>query len=540
MIGVAAPAEDMDVAREFFELFKTPWEPAVPGRRYPVVLSTIGNPGTLDPDLLVLYGSSETDTDRASGAVLESASGPSEVTFDGSSFPVYGSFASFRGHRLPGLVGCRTGAVDYRHRSPAGATWRVGYDLFHEVRHLLTKGQPDEYAPMPTLEWHIEVLRTVLVESRVPFVEVPPRPAGHDFICCLTHDIDFLEIRRHTFDLTLAGFIGRASIGTAIDLCRGRRSLAEAIRNWAAVASLPLVHLGLMRDIWQPLESYAKADAPRRSTFFLVPRKGHAGTAPDGTVRPLRAVNYEVSEIRDGVRELVNGGHEVAVHGIDAWQDAGCGRAEMTAVTAVSGTVTAGVRMHWLYFAPDAAAHLEAAGFTYDSTWGFNDVIGYRAGTPQVFRLAASRNLLELPLTIMDTALFYAGNLALTREEALVRCRVIVAHARRFGGTVVVNWHDRSLAPERLWGRSYEQLLAALGEADRTWFATASEAVDWFRWRRSIRFHRIPESRCVTVDTSEQNRVDIAAMIRVHRPDAGGGSTEDVPFDGRQAVRVRV
>jgi hypothetical protein len=29
-------------------------------------------------------------------------------------------------------------------------------------------------------------------------------------------------------------------------------------------------------------------------------------------------------------------------------------------------------------------------------------------------------------------------------------------------------------------------------------------------------------------------------MIRVHRPNAGGGSTEDVPFDGRQAVRVRV
>ena len=39
MIGVVANQNDLDVVREFFELFKTPWEQAEPGRKYRIVLS---------------------------------------------------------------------------------------------------------------------------------------------------------------------------------------------------------------------------------------------------------------------------------------------------------------------------------------------------------------------------------------------------------------------------------------------------------------------------------------------------------------------
>ena len=42
--------------------------------------------------------------------------------------------------------------------------------------------------------------------------------------------------------------------------------------------------------------------------------------------------------------------------------------------------------MHWLYFDRIAGA-ARAAGFTYDSTWGYNEAVGYRAGTSQVFVL---------------------------------------------------------------------------------------------------------------------------------------------------------
>ena len=45
MIGVLARPTDLESAHEFFELFKTPWEPAVAGQKYRVVLSTAGAGG---------------------------------------------------------------------------------------------------------------------------------------------------------------------------------------------------------------------------------------------------------------------------------------------------------------------------------------------------------------------------------------------------------------------------------------------------------------------------------------------------------------
>ena len=68
--------------------------------------------------------------------------------------------------------------------------------------------------------------------------------------CCLTHDVDFFGVRRHLFDRTLAGFALRASIGTLIDVVRGRRPFSEALRNWMAVLSLPLIFAGLVADPW--------------------------------------------------------------------------------------------------------------------------------------------------------------------------------------------------------------------------------------------------------------------------------------------------
>src|SRR5262249_52659473 len=88
-----------------------------------------------------------------------------------------------------------------------GAMLRLGYDLFDEVRGLLREGQPVEYAHIPTLDLHIDLLRRWILRAGIPLVEIPPAPAGHDFIVCLTHDIDFIGIRRHVLDHSMWGFV---------------------------------------------------------------------------------------------------------------------------------------------------------------------------------------------------------------------------------------------------------------------------------------------------------------------------------------------
>jgi len=535
MIGVAAGPNEWDTVREFFELFKTPWEPAVAGPTYRVVVSTIGPPAGVETDLVIAYGSAESEIDRAARVNVKSAPAGQKAEWAGASFPLYRGAAGFDNGGASTLRSeCWT--LDYRASIQGRKYWRVGYDLFDEVRYLLTEGQPPSHALTPTLDLHIALLRGLLIQSGVPFLEVTPHPPRCDFICCLTHDIDFFGVRRHVFDRTLAGFVARASLGSLADLIRRRRPLTEALRNWAAVLSLPLVLLRALPDFWRPLEDYERADGARPSTFFVIPFRDRAGVAPDGGVEPTRAVRYQASEIAGQLQSAAARGREMGVHGIDAWRDEDAGRAEMAQVAPLGGRTTAGVRMHWLYFASDSPVRLEAAGFEYDSTCGYNDAVGYRAGTSQVFRLPGSERLMELPIAIMDTALFYPGRLDLARDEAIEQCRPILAHARRTGGTVVMNWHDRSLAPERLWGRAYDELLDELDHS-APWFATAAEAVEWFRWRRSVTFTCEPDG-AVTIQAGPLRPGLPGASIAVQRP--ASGVADERTLGGREALRVNL
>ena len=71
MIGVAANAANLETIEEFFELFKTPWEPVVPDREYQVVLDAGGRTDNLQAELLLVYGSGEVAVDRQAGVSVE-------------------------------------------------------------------------------------------------------------------------------------------------------------------------------------------------------------------------------------------------------------------------------------------------------------------------------------------------------------------------------------------------------------------------------------------------------------------------------------
>jgi hypothetical protein len=526
MIGVAARPAQLDVVAEFFELFKTPWEVLVPGRKYPVVLSADGRTEPSDAAIALVYAAAQHPVDRC-GPDVRSSIAALDASWGEATLPLYKGAATFTEARGGGALTADGGALDYRTSVDGVEVRRIGYDLFAEVEHLLGSGQPESHAHIPTLELHIAFIRQCLKEAAIPFVEIPPRPKHADFICCLTHDLDFYGIRRQRVGRTLVGFALRGTVGTFFDTVRGRRPVDEAIRNVLAVLSLPLVYIGLRRDLWQPFRDYAVADRGHKSTFFLVPFKDRAGVAPAGGVEPRRAVSYGIQDIKDELQDVVSAGCELAVHGIDAWRDAAAGRAERGELASVSDQPRTGVRMHWLYYSADSPRALDEAGFDYDSTWGYNDAVGFRSGTMQAFRPFNTQHLLELPLTIMDSALFYPDRMGLTRDQAASRCAAIVKEARRFGGAVVINWHDRSLAPERQWGRCYGELLNTI-EANSGWFATADAAAEWFRWRRAIRFSGDTLSQHITVAAPEVPDGLPPARIAVH----GRGVVDETSFAG--------
>jgi hypothetical protein len=190
--------------------------------------------------------------------------------------------------------------------------------------------------------------------------------------------------------------------------------------------------------------------------------------------------------------------------------------------------------MHWLLSGENTFRVLEEAGYDYDSSAGYNETIGYRSGTTQVFRPAGARALLELPLHIQDGALFFDNRLDLSESDAWQRCGAVIDHARKVGGVVTVLWHDRSHAPERFWGDFYVRLVRTLSSLGG-WFGTGAQVVDWFRKRREISFERIAaaDGSLRTRPRNHGGAVLPPFTIRIHRPNS---NFVDIPWNGEPVI----
>jgi hypothetical protein len=434
---------------------------------------------------VILFEGRLTPFDAENGVSVHSHAGGMIISDEGNQLPIYGSLATFPlssgGLAREKLTQQPVTFVIKRENT---TVLRVGYNLFGEIGILLTEGQSPRYAAIPALDEHISWLRNYINLAGIPCVEIPPVPFGYSFIGCLTHDIDHPLLRNHWCDHTMFGFVYRSTVGTWLTAGRRRRPMRTLWKNSIAACLLPFVHLRLARDFWSTFDRYIQIEANSGSTFFVIPERGYAGRTENGFSPGIRASGYGVDEIIPQLRNIVSNGGEVGLHGIDAWLDAAAARQEMKKVCQAVGTQELGVRMHWLYFDRNSPAILDQAGFTYDSTVGFRETVGYRAGTAQVYRPLGSNYLLELPLHVMDTALFYASYLNLSQKDAEEIVWRLVADVDRVGGALTINWHDRSIAPERLWDDFYLRLLRELNRR-RAWLPNAAKAVAWFRKRRS-------------------------------------------------------
>jgi hypothetical protein len=483
MIGVAVQPDEREVATEFFELFKTPWEFYQSDKQYDVVLSTSDDLIDNARRLLIVFDGGRFDP--RNGTDSRNQFGILLISDEGRRFPIYGSLTTFPGEsqRLLKKEGSQE-SVALVNQIGVKTILRVGYDLFGELRYLLTTGQPASNAGIPTLEVHIGCLRDWITRVGVPSVEIPPSPDRYNFVGCLTHDIDHPALRNHWCDHTMFGFLYRSIAGTCIDCCLGRRQFRSLWTNWQAALRLPLVHLGVARDCWADFDRYLEIEQGHGTTFFVIPRGNYAGRTRNGPAPSKRACRYDLEQLLPKLTRIISAGREIGVHGLDAWLDSESGRKERESVADRLQSAGLGVRMHWLFFDEHSPAVLEQAGFSYDSSVGFRETIGYRTGTAQVYKPLRVKKLLELPLHVMDTALFYPGYLNVKEDEARRLVRTLLHEAERNGGALTINWHDRSIAPERLWGDFYLDLLDELKRRG-AWMPNAAQAVAWFRKRRA-------------------------------------------------------
>ena len=153
------------------------------------------------------------------------------------------------------------------------------------------------------------------------------------------------------------------------------------------------------------------------------------------------------------MNELVQAGFDVGLHGSSASAtDATLLSAQRAVLEDAVGAEVRTTRQHWLHWdvrlTPAAQA---AAGFTADSTLGFNRNIGFRAGTsfpfflstPDLFRAV---DVLEIPLVAEESALFAANALELDESLAREVVQTLVDRVATVGGVFTTLIHPTAFS----------------------------------------------------------------------------------------------
>jgi len=313
-------------------------------------------------------------------------------------------------------------SLDVHGRFPASASLAARHDFLER----------------PILDEHVFAFREAL-SSLIPRWQ----PQARAFHFKLTHDIDDIGI---PFGL-------RTALGHSLK----RRRPAATLRDFLSLQTA--VEPAELRQV-------------RKLAAISLSRGLHAAFYWKGSSRGPHDSGYDpaqrkVQRVIDSLREA---GFELGVHpGYETFLDRAGLKSEVEYLRQALGVRSPGGRQHYLRWSPATWLDWEACGLSYDSSLGFPDRFGFRAGTafpyqPWSFEHNRELNLIEVPLVLMDcTPVKY---MRLARAEGLERIKALIRRVKRTGGVFTMLWHNTPLLDPD-YDRWYEPILDLLVGAQR-------------------------------------------------------------------------
>jgi hypothetical protein len=351
-----------------------------------------------------------------------------------------------------------------------GARDLVASAFWHLSRYEERGGARDEHGRFPAAAALADPERPAVDSLLRVFREHVGDRGATPFTVALTHDVDIPW--RWSRPQALRGAAARARAAA-----RERRT-RDVVAEAAGLAAAPVRRLTRTDPNW----SYERIAAIERahggrSTYFVMAGHGHPADGPDPAA-------YD--RLRPAiVAQIAAQGDEVGLHPSYLTS----GRPQLLAtererLEALTGARVPGVRFHYLRHDTHATLpELDGLGFAYDSSQGYGDAIGLRAGFSfpyRPFHLAERRplDLVELPMAVMDATLAEPRYLGLEPRAGLDRTLRLLERVADVGGTVAILWHTDRFSREyaRGWDRVYADVLEWVADRGGR-LVTAADAV---------------------------------------------------------------
>lgn len=293
--------------------------------------------------------------------------------------------------------------------------------------------------------------RTQQLQEHILFGELPQPEIF------LTHDVDAVT---KTFAIRLKQTTFHAFNGVR-NLAQGR--LAASLRQFAKAGRFMLSR----GDYWNfDYISQLEERHGLRSHYYVY---GGAAGWQRSSLQMLLDPAYDVLDpnLAQQLRTLRQRGWAVGLHqSFGAWADTDLMRKEKLKVEQALDAPVEICRQHWLRFSWERTwLAQEQAGFTLDTTLGFNDRPGFRNGAAMRVRpwdpdSNRPLRLESLPMVVMDSHLY--DYMDLQDSERFNEMRRWIEEIRVVHGTATVIWHQHVLDHDYGWKNGLESLAASL------------------------------------------------------------------------------
>lgn len=318
-----------------------------------------------------------------------------------------------------------------------------------------------------------------------------PWPGGRRWAAAITHDLDVAGWWPLFTGLRVAELAAKGEVRLSLRVLGAAASSLAGDPVTAGAAAL--------------LEDEAAHGVP--ATWFVICGTPTVATFTAGDITYLP----EARRPSGIVRAAAAAGHAIGLHGSFAtMEEDGRFTDERRRLETIAARAVAGVRQHFLRFRPfHTQRAMAAAGFTYDTSYGFPDRNGFRLGAADVIPLwdeDAGRGigLDEVPVTWMDRALskYRADEVP---DSWVNDALALAATCRDVEGLWVGVWHPNLVPALGFPGApsAFRRLLDGLAAHDPC-FGTLDQLVSWRRARRALRVRALaPDGRAETTGASD-------------------------------------
>jgi len=268
-------------------------------------------------------------------------------------------------------------------------------------------------------------------------------PENKTFVLLPTHDIDDISIQNKHILMSFAFFPKSRDIPGIYNILKGKLNEKYS----------PYNNLKKIVDIEK------KYDVT--STYFFL-------TDP----YDIFGKKYTLDEVQDDMQYILNHGSEIGFHtGYFFYEDSDRIKKEKVKLEKSIGEKIIGVRNHGLRFkTPQSWNILAEAGFQYDSSYGFYDMIGFRNGMchpfyPYDLQMNKQIDILEIPLNIQDWTI--SMMMKNNPSESWIKIKQLIDTVEKFNGVLNILWHNWTFSlPTSIgaiftkeWTKLYEKVL---------------------------------------------------------------------------------